>query len=68
MLPVAGPPAPTNNQNGAAVMGVSLGKWGFAGSKVGGFVCDLHLGDVYIKVPGLGELAWNTVGLVSNRA
>lgn len=48
-------------------MKISIGRWGF-GLEVGGFVMDLFLGDVYVRVPGVGELAWNHTGFFANRA
>lgn len=48
-------------------MRVTLGRWGM-GVTVGGFVADLFAGDVYLKVPKLGELAWNCTGFHIDRA
>lgn len=45
---------------------LSIGFWG-VGLKVGGLVIDLYLGDVYVRVPRVGELAWNQLGLCVDR-
>lgn len=47
-------------------MGITLGGWGM-GVVIGGMVVDLFVGDIYVRIPGVGELAWNSVGFVVNR-
>lgn len=47
-------------------MRISFARWGF-GVEVGGFTLELYLGDVYIKVPSVGELAWNQTGFYVDR-
>lgn len=47
-------------------MKVSFARWGF-GLELGGFVLDIFLGDVYIKIPSVGELAWNLTGFYMDR-
>ena len=45
---------------------IKFGRWG-VGLMVGGFVVDLFLGNVYVRVPGVGELAWNQSGFYVDR-
>lgn len=47
-------------------MTITIGRWGI-GLVIGGFVMDLFLQDVYLRVPRLGELAWNPTGFYVDR-
>lgn len=47
-------------------MTCSIGKWGIS-VQLGGLAVWLYLGDVYLRCPKVGELAWNTTGLHLNR-
>ena len=47
-------------------MKVTAGVWGL-GVAVMGLVIHLYWRDVYIRVPWIGELAWNCTGLHMNR-
>lgn len=47
-------------------MKLSIGRWGF-GLEVGGLVLWLFLGDIYLRCPRIGELAWNSTGFHVNR-
>ncbi|GEK46019.1 hypothetical protein HPA02_03020 [Bisbaumannia pacifica] len=42
-------------------MRVACGKWGL-GLSIGAFKFDMYLGDLYLRVPNVGELAWNSTG------
>jgi len=43
-------------------MELSVGRWGM-GFRVGGMIAHLYRGDVYLRLPLFGELAWNSTGL-----
>lgn len=47
-------------------MKVTVGAWGL-GVSLSGVVVHLYLGDVYIRLPRVGELAWNYTGFYINR-
>lgn len=47
-------------------MKITVGMWG-AGISVLGLVVHLYWGDVYVRVPLVGELAWNGAGFFRNR-
>ncbi len=55
------------NNDGAMTMKVRVERYGM-GLAVGGFVVEVFLGDIYLKVPRVGELAWNSVGFFVDRA
>lgn len=46
-------------------MRITVGAWG-VGVTVLGLVVHLYWGDTYIRVPWVGELAWNCTGLHMN--
>jgi hypothetical protein len=48
------------------MMRLKVGRWGI-GMVLGGVVVDLFLGDVFVRVPGVGELAWNQTGFYLDR-
>ncbi|MDT0500321.1 MULTISPECIES: hypothetical protein [unclassified Halomonas] len=45
---------------------ITIGLWG-VGLRVGGLIINLYLGDLYFRIPQVGELAWNSLGLHMNR-
>jgi hypothetical protein len=47
-------------------MKITAGAWGM-GVAIMGLVIHLYWGDVYIRLPWVGELAWNSTGLHMNR-
>mgnify|MGYP001204030822 FL=1 len=47
-------------------MRVSIEAWGLS-MELFGLVTHLYPGDVYFRVPWIGELAWNSTGLHVNR-
>lgn len=47
-------------------MKVEVKRWGI-GLTIDGFVADLYLGDVYLRIPGICELAWNATGFFFDR-
>lgn len=47
-------------------MKFSIGKWG-VGVEAGRLVILLYLGDVYLKIPLVGELAVNSSGFFTDR-
>lgn len=47
-------------------MKITVGKWG-AGGSIMGLVVHIYLGDTYIRIPFVGEMAWNCTGFHVNR-
>lgn len=47
-------------------MRLSIGKWGI-GLEIGGLVLWLFLGDIYLRLPRVGELALNSTGFHVHR-
>ena len=45
---------------------LTVGYWGL-GLKIGDLVIHLFLGDLYLRIPKVGELAWNQLGLFIDR-
>lgn len=49
------------NMYGEHLMSILLGRWGID-FRLGSLVIHIFLGDLYLKVPKVGELAWNSTG------
>lgn len=47
-------------------MKLIIGRWGME-FQLGGCVLSLYAGDVYLRCPGIGELAWNCTGFHADR-
>lgn len=47
-------------------MSVSFGRWGVS-VEVKNFQLRVFLGDFYLKVPSVVEVAWNSIGLYCER-
>lgn len=48
------------------MMELSIGRWGLH-LRLAGLVIHAFIGDLYLRCPGIGELAWNSTGLYANR-
>lgn len=46
-------------------MKFTINRWG-VGLEIGALIINLFIGDLYIKIPRVGECAYNAVGLTSN--
>ncbi len=47
-------------------MTIKTSRWGFS-VNVGGLAVEAFVGELYLRLPKIGELAWNGTGLYCNR-
>ena len=48
-------------------MKLTLGRWGFS-IELPGFTAHVYLSDLFFRIAGIGECAWNSVGMFADRA
>jgi|TARA_R110000851_G_scaffold176026_1_gene322564 hypothetical protein len=59
-------PLPLIADEDGIMVTLTVGYWGL-GLKIGDLVIHLFLGDLYLRIPKVGELAWNQLGLFIDR-